>query len=71
MTKRGRKITFFLIDGDPNGRIMCELSNWSGKAYRIPRNQVKISDDREDLNNTGVYLLFGKNDNFNFRKLKI
>ena len=35
MTKRGRKITVFLIDGDPNGRIMCELSNWSGKAYRI------------------------------------
>ncbi|MBP5614607.1 MAG: GIY-YIG nuclease family protein [Bacteroidales bacterium] len=65
MTKRGRKITVFLIDGDPNGRIMCELSNWSGKAYRIPRNQVKISDDREDLNNTGVYLLFGKNDNGN------
>ena len=53
----------FLIDGDPNGRIMCELSNWSGKAYKIPRNLVKNSDDREDLSNTGVYLLFGKDEN--------
>ena len=62
MQKRGRKITLFLIDGDPNGRVMCELSNWSGKAYKIPRNFVKKSDDRNDLNNTGVYLLFGKNE---------
>ena len=63
MSKRGRKITLYLIDGDPNGRIMCELSNWSGKAYKIPRNYVKLSEDRNDLNNTGVYLLFGKNEN--------
>ena len=63
MQKRGRKITLFLIDGDPNGRIMCELSNWSGKAYKIPRNYVRLSDDREDLNNSGIYMLFGKNDN--------
>lgn len=62
MVNRGRKITLYLIDGDPNGRIMCELSNWSGKAYKIPRNLIKKSEDREDLNNTGVYLLIGKNE---------
>lgn len=62
MLNRGRKITLFLIDGDPNGRIMCELSNWSGKAYKIPRNFVKNSEDRDDLSNTGVYLLFGKDE---------
>lgn len=44
---------------------MCELSNWSGKAYKIPRNYVRVSDDRDDLNNTGIYMLFGKNDNGN------
>ena len=65
MLKRGRKITLFLIDGDPNGRIMCELSNWSGKAYKIPRNHIRVSDDRDDLNNTGIYMLFGKNDDGN------
>lgn len=65
MTKRGRKITLYLIDGDANGRIMCELSNWSGKAYKIPRNLIKKSEDRDDLNNTGVYILFGKDDSEN------
>lgn len=65
MTKRGRKITLYLIDGDANGRIMCELSNWSGKAYKIPRNLIKKSEDRDDLNNTGVYILFGKDESEN------
>ena len=48
------------MDSDPNGRIICELSNWTGKAYRIPRGKVKDCSDREDLKSTTVYLLFGK-----------
>src|SRR5690554_50642 len=61
--KFGKTIKIFLIDGDPNGRMSCELSNWSGKAYKIPRIKVKDCSDREDLTtNTGVYLLFGKDD---------
>ena len=59
--KRGKTITLYLIDGDANGRIMCNLSNWSGKAYKIPRNLVKVSNDRTDIHSTGVYILFGKN----------
>lgn len=61
--KFGKTIKIFLIDGDPNGRMSCELSNWSGKAYKIPRIKVKDCTDREDLtSSTGVYLLFGKDD---------
>lgn len=61
--KFGKTIKIFLIDGDPNGRMSCELSNWSGKAYKIPRIKVKDCSDREDLTiSTGVYLLFGKDD---------
>ena len=60
--KFGKTIKIFLIDGEPNGRMSCELSNWTGKAYKIPRIKIKDCVDREDLNNTGVYLLFGKND---------
>lgn len=56
----GKTIKIFLIDGDPNGRMSCELSNWTGKAYKIPRIQIKDCKDRNDLDNTGVYLLFGK-----------
>lgn len=60
MNSFGKKITLFLIDGDPAGRISAELSNWTGKAYKIPRTRVKDSSDREDLHSTGVYFLLGK-----------
>jgi hypothetical protein len=61
--KFGKTIKIFLIDGDPNGRMCVELSNWSGKAYKIPRVKIKDCSDRQDLiNSTGIYLLFGKDD---------
>ena len=63
--KFGKTIKIFLIDGDPNGRMSCELSNWSGKAYKIPRIKIKDCTDRDDLTSTGVYLLFGKDDDGN------
>lgn len=60
--KFGKTIKIFLIDGDPNGRMSCELSNWTGKAYKIPRIKIKDCIDRDELNSTGVYLLFGRVD---------
>lgn len=60
--KFGKTIKIFLIDGDPNGRMSCELSNWTGKAYKIPRIKVRECNDRADLSNTGVYLLLGRDD---------
>lgn len=58
----GKTISLFLIEGDPNKRWVCELSNWNGKAYKIPRIDVKRCDDRKDLTACGVYFLFGKSD---------
>ncbi|WP_018248784.1 GIY-YIG nuclease family protein [Orenia marismortui] len=55
-----KTIKIFLMDGDPNSRMTCELSNWVGKAYKIPRKLLKESSNREELKNIGVYLLFGK-----------
>lgn len=60
--KFGKTIKIFLIDGEPNGRMSCEISNWSGKAYKIPRIKIKDCSDRVDLVSTGVYLLFGKDE---------
>ncbi len=60
--KFGKTIKLFLLDSDPDGRIICELSNWTGKAYRIPRGKVKDCSDRNELKSTSVYLLFGKPD---------
>lgn len=33
-----------------------------GQSYKIPRIKVKDCSDRDDLTNTGIYLLFGKDD---------
>lgn len=58
--KFGKTIKLFLIDGDTNGRLTCELSNWTGKAYKLPRNTIKISADRPEIQTTGVYMLLNK-----------
>lgn len=58
----GKKITLFLMDGQSEGQISCELSNWTGKAYRIPRSHIRQCGNKPDLNNAGVYILFGKSD---------
>lgn len=59
---RGKTIRQFLIDGQADGRWASELSNWTGKAYKIPRTYINQCTDRDDLRNTGVYFLFGRND---------
>ena len=50
-----------IFDGNPNGRIMCELSNWNGRVYKISRNDLSEFGSRPDAEYTGVYFLFGKN----------
>lgn len=62
MKNFGKTIKIFLLDGEPNGRMTCELSNWTGKALKIPRKKIKESFDRPELENTGIYILFGKSD---------
>lgn len=58
----GKSISLFLIDGTPDGVIACELSNWTGKGYKIPRNNLKNVSNRSDLKKPGVYFLIGQNE---------
>lgn len=62
MENRGKNINLFLIDGNVNGRIKCTLANWTGLAFKIPRTGLEESRDRSELKQTGVYFLFGKDD---------
>ena len=41
-----KTIQMFIFDGNPNGRIMCELSNWNGRVYKIARNELNLFSDR-------------------------
>ncbi len=60
-----KTIQMFIFDGNPNGRIMCELSNWNGRVYKISRSELSEFSQRDDSDNTGVYFLFGKSDDNN------
>ncbi len=58
----GKTISMFLLDGTADGRIACELFNWTGKAYKIPRHLLRSSAERKDLYRAGVYFLFGRDE---------
>ena len=60
-----KTIQMFIFEGNPNGRIMCELSNWNGRVYKISRNELPEFSQRDDAENTGVYFLFGKDEENN------
>lgn len=58
----GKLISIFLMDGIPDGRLVGEISNWTGKAFKIPRKLLKESAKRDELAKAGVYFLFGKSE---------
>ena len=62
MSKRGKSINLYLMDGIATGRIKCTLANWTGISYKIPRTELDKCKDRDDLSQSGVYFLFGTSD---------
>lgn len=57
----GKAIELFLVNGTADSLITAELSNWNGKAIKIPRIEVPACD-RDDFQSAGVYFLFCKED---------
>lgn len=62
MPSLGKSINLYLMDGTASGRWQADLSKWNGRAFKIPRRDLKDSQDLTDLNSPGVYFLFGKDD---------
>ena len=60
--KLGKAISLFLMNGTPNGVVACELFNWTGKGFKIPRSELKSLSNRDDLKKAGVYFLIGKDE---------
>ena len=52
----GKAIELFLVTGTAESLITAELSNWNGKAIKIPRTEVP-GCDRDDVKGAGVYFL--------------
>lgn len=60
---RAKTLRLYLMDGDGSGRVKCLLANWTGIAYKIPRTMIDKCSDLSILNQSGVYFLFGTDDN--------
>ena len=55
----GKSIELFLANGTADSLITAELSNWNGKAIKIPR--IELAEcKRDDICGAGVYFLFCK-----------
>ncbi|MBR3262654.1 MAG: GIY-YIG nuclease family protein [Lachnospiraceae bacterium] len=57
----GKAIELFLVNGTAESLITAELSNWNGKAIKIPRTEVSVCD-REDIKGVGIYFLICQED---------
>ena len=62
MAKRSKNINMFLIDGEVTGKIKCTLSNWTGVIYKIPRIQLGDLKSRDEMRQSGIYFLFGRDE---------
>ena len=57
----GKAIELFLVNGTAESLITAELSNWNGKAIKIPRTEMS-SCERDDIKGVGVYFLICQED---------
>ncbi len=57
----GKAIELFLVNGTADSLVTAELSNWNGKAIKIPRTEVAACD-RDDIKGVGVYFLICQED---------
>ena len=62
MEKRSKNINMFLMDGEVTGKIKCTLSNWTGVIYKIPRIQLGDLKSRDEMKQSGIYFLFGRDE---------
>ena len=56
--KYGKNINILPIDS----YLKCTLANWTGVVYKIPRTELENCKERDDLKQSGVYVLFGTNE---------
>lgn len=58
----GKQVRLFLADGTVGGLITAEILNWTGHVLRGRRSDLSIIKKRDEAAKTGVYLLFGTDD---------
>lgn len=49
--------------GDPNGIKIIDLTGWNGRAFVVPRTELGSLKDRPEMKASGLYFLFGEEEN--------
>lgn len=62
MAQRGFSIRIFFPSGDPDGIRTVEKANWTGQILVFPRALFSEACQRDDVNRTGAYILWGPSD---------
>ena len=57
---RPQTIQIFLPDGSPRSVKIAEITNRVVKSVLVPRNKLDYISTRQELNNVGIYFLFGE-----------
>ena len=58
----GKTVTTYLIDGDPKGTQYVSISNKICQMYIIPRSNLAILNERQELWTPSFYILLGEDE---------
>ena len=58
----GKTVTTYLIDGDPKGTQYVFISNKICQMYVIPRSDLSILNERQELQTPAFYILLGEDE---------
>lgn len=59
---RGRTISIYIPDGNPRSIKICEIQDSIVKAIFVPRSKIDEASKRPDVQEPGIYFLFGTED---------
>ena len=62
MPTRGFSVRLYFPDGDPQGLKVVERSGWTGQGIAFPRLLLARARVRDEVNRTGVYILWERDD---------
>ena len=57
-----KALQILVANGNPNGLKIIELAGWISKCFVVPRQNLKDLKERSEINQPGLYLLFGINE---------
>ncbi|MYD53858.1 MAG: GIY-YIG nuclease family protein [Chloroflexi bacterium] len=59
---RAFSFQIYLPTGEPSGLRIVDRTNWTGQGITFPRSRVAEAQQREELDRTGVYILWNRDD---------